>query len=101
MGESKKTDTKMKVLLLISCLVMAAMAAPNTRNDLTCQICMDIVTDFDEWLTSDKTEQEIVDFVKEICHALGQAQLPALIDDLVNKNLDPLEVCTNGAFMGS
>ena len=45
---------------------MAAMAAPNTRNDLTCQICMDIVTDFDEWLTSDKTEQEIVDFVKEV-----------------------------------
>merc|ERR1712126_524698 len=96
--ESKKTGTKMKVLLLISCLVMATMAAPNTRNDLTCQICMDIVTDF-EWLTSDKTEQEIVDFVKEICHALGstisgfeatcnalvQAQLPALIDDLVNK----------------
>ena len=32
---------------------------------------MDIVTDIDEWLTSDKTEQEIVDFVKELCHALG------------------------------
>ena len=58
---------------------------------------MDIVTDIDEWLTSDKTEQEIVDFVKELCHALGsiipgfeatcnflmESQLPGIIDGLV------------------
>jgi ATP/maltotriose-dependent transcriptional regulator MalT len=76
---------------------------------------VDIVTDFDEWLTSDKTEQEIITFVEELCHAIGQlitgfeatcnalveAQLPAIIDDLVNSNLDPLTVCTSGALMGS
>ena len=24
------------------------------RNELTCEICVDIITDIDEWLTSDK-----------------------------------------------
>jgi len=33
---------------------------------LTCDICIDVITDFDEWLTSDKTEQEIVDFISEV-----------------------------------
>ena len=41
-----------------------SLAAP--RNELTCDICIDIITDIDEWLTSDKTEQEIVDFVSEV-----------------------------------
>eukprot|EP00092_Neocalanus_flemingeri_P102774 GFUD01131472.1.p2 GENE.GFUD01131472.1~~GFUD01131472.1.p2 ORF type:complete len:108 (+),score=26.82 GFUD01131472.1:13-336(+) len=105
----------MKVLLFLTCLVLAISAAPGPRNDLTCTICIDFVTDFDTWLTSDKTEADIVTFVEELCHAVGQiitgfeatcnfiveSQLPGIIDDLVNNNLDPLEVCTNGALMGS
>ena len=42
------------------------MSAPQTKNELTCEICIDIITDLDNWLTSDKTEQEIVDFMKEV-----------------------------------
>merc|ERR1712106_667656 len=71
--------------------------------------CVDIITDLDEFLTSDTTEEEILNFVKEICHALGslipgfkatcnfliESQLPAIIDGLVADNLDPTEVCTN------
>merc|ERR1719452_19543 len=86
-----------KVLLVLSCLLLATSAAPEPRNALTCEICIDIITDIDNWLTSDKTEEEIVNFVKEICHALGQivsgfeatcnflieSQLPGIIDDLV------------------
>ena len=37
-----------------------------TRNSLTCAICIDVITDLDEWLTSDKTEQEIIDFVEQV-----------------------------------
>jgi hypothetical protein len=37
-----------------------------SRNELTCDICVDIITDIDEWLTSDKTEQEIIDFVSQV-----------------------------------
>merc|ERR1712018_947948 len=81
---------------------------PWPRNELTCQICVDIVTDLDNWLTDDKTEQEIVDFVKQLCAAIGQlipgfeatcdflieSQLPSIIDGLVNDNLDPTTICT-------
>jgi len=105
----------MKVLFFFACLLVAASSSPSPRNALTCEICVDIVTDFDNWLTSDKTEAEIVDYIKQLCHTLGQliagfeatcnflieSQLPGIIDDLVNSNLDPLTVCTSGALAGS
>merc|ERR1712147_589759 len=65
----------MKMLLILACAVALALGgAPRPRNELTCQLCVDIVTDLDNWLTDDKTEQEIVDFVKQLCAALGQRQ---------------------------
>merc|ERR1712236_86247 len=93
------------LFVLLSCLVVSSLSAP--KNDLTCTICVDVVTDLDNWITSDTTEQQIVDFVKEICAALGailpdleatcnaliESQLPAIIDGLVNDNLNPQEVC--------
>merc|ERR1711937_1131863 len=65
-------------------------------------------TDLDEFITSDTTEQQIVEFVEQLCSAIGQlspslegsckalveSQLPAIIDGLVNNNLNPQEVCT-------
>merc|ERR1719204_1776657 len=91
----------MKVLILLASLVLAANGLVRPKNDLTCNICMDI-------MTSDTTEQEIVDFIKQICHSLGQlipnfedtcnfivqSQLPAIIDAFVHDNLDPSQVCT-------
>merc|ERR1711862_815378 len=79
------------------------------KNDLTCSICVDVVTDLDNFITSDTTEQQIVDFVEQICAALGailpdlvatcndlvESQLPAIIDGLVNDNLNPQEVCNS------
>merc|ERR1712098_459831 len=76
-------------------------------NELLCSICVDLVTDLDEFITDDKTEQQIVEFVEQICHALGaiskdleatcialvESQLPAIIDGLVNDQLNPQEVC--------
>merc|ERR1712211_81603 len=99
----------MKMLLILACAVALALGgALRPRNELTCQLCVDIVTDLDNWLTDDKTEQEIVDFVKQLCAALGQlipgfqstcdflieSQLPIIIDGLVNDNLDPTTICT-------
>merc|ERR1712106_1089437 len=99
----------MKVFILIASLVLAASAIPQPRNELTCDICVDIMTDLDNFITSDTTEQQIIDFVKEICHALGQiisgfeatcnllvsSHLPAIIEGFVNDNLDPTQVCTD------
>merc|ERR1719158_2512532 len=89
--------------LLISAFVASAIAAPKTTNELTCNICVDFITDA-------TTEDQIIAFFKEICHTLGsimgspaleaecnamfETNLPQIIDDLVNNNLDPMTICT-------
>ena len=92
--------------------LLSAILPPTTphplEDSLLCNICVDILTDLDSWLTSDSTEGEIVEWVSQICHTLGQlispdlestcnlvigAQLPAIIDGLVEQNLDPQTVC--------
>merc|ERR1712080_791784 len=107
-------DMKVSILLLLlslSMLLATAMASTQARvgNTLTCSICVDVVTDVDEWLTCDKTEQEIVELLEEVCTALGfliadfeerckelmESMLPSVIDALVNQNLDPATVCTD------
>ena len=82
---------------------------------LLCDVCVDVVTDIDEFLTSDTTIDEILKFVEGICHALGaidptlealctslvEAQLPEIINGLVEDNLNPAQVCTAiGACVG-
>merc|ERR1719500_2365221 len=89
---------------LRSALVASSMAVPKSRNELTCSICIDII------ITSDTTEDQIVQFFKELCHTLGsllgasleeqcnalmESQLPAIIDGLVNDNLNPQQVCNS------
>merc|ERR1719275_138083 len=89
---------------LLSALVASSLAVPKNRNELTCSICIDL----DNFITSDTTEDQIVQFFKELCHTLGgllgasieeqcnalmETQLPAIIDGLVNDNLNPQQVC--------
>ena len=57
-------NSNVQILLILGCLFLTVSSSP--RNSLTCELCVDIVTDLDEWITSDKTEQEIVDFAKEV-----------------------------------
>merc|ERR1719264_1993808 len=101
---------RMKFALLISALVASTFAAPKATNDLTCTICVDVITDLDNFITDATTEDQIVAFFKEICHSLGsimgsstleaecnamfENNLPQIIDDLVNQNLDPMTICT-------
>merc|ERR1712158_194192 len=91
--------------LIISLMVMDSYAADN---QLTCTMCVDVVTDIDNWITSDKTEEEILNFFNEICLAADQLFPglgatctdflfnlgPGIINSLVNENLNPTEVCT-------
>merc|ERR1711990_325581 len=107
---TKRTNKMKAAFFLLSALVASSMAVPKSRNELTCSICIDIITDLDNFITSDTTEDQIVQFAKELCHALGsllgasleeqcnalmESQLPAIIDGLVNDNLNPQQVCTN------
>merc|ERR1712119_123649 len=94
---------------ILSLLVLLGLtqAANNQPKDLFCDICIDVVTDIDEWLTSVQTMDDIIHFVEGLCEALGaidptletlcksliEAQLPDIINGLVNDNLNPAEVC--------
>ena len=96
--------------LVVALLFLAgASQSRGQEKSLLCDVCVDVVTDIDQFLTSDTTIDEILKFVEEICHALGaidptlealcvslvEAQLPDIINGLVNDNLNPSEVCAS------
>merc|ERR1711953_534067 len=99
---------KMLKLLVALLFLAGASQSRGQEKSLLCDVCVDVVTDIDEFLTSDTTIDEILKFVEEICHALGaidptlealcvslvEAQLPDIINGLVNDNLNPAEVCS-------
>ena len=62
---------------LLSLLVLLGLtqAANNQPKDLLCDICLDVVTDIDEWLTSDQTMDDIIHFVEGVRGAVGQVSL--------------------------
>ena len=51
-------------LLLLSSLVSCSLA--DQPKDLLCDICIDVVTDLDEWITSDSTMDDIINFVEGV-----------------------------------
>ena len=51
-------------LLLLSSLVSCDKV--EQPKDLLCDICVDIVTDLDEWITSDSTMDDIINFVEGV-----------------------------------
>ena len=55
-----------QVTLFISCLLLLQVSAEDQPRDLLCDVCMDIVTDIDEWITSDATVDEILHFVEGV-----------------------------------
>ena len=69
---------------LLSLLVFSglATAAPKPR-DLICDICIDVVTDLDTWLTSDATEGEIVHFMESVSSLFHKVITPIVIISIV------------------
>merc|ERR1712107_962384 len=57
--------------------------------DLLCDICVDVVTDLDNWITSDSTMDEIIDFVENLCSLFGAIDpaLETLCDTLIESQL--------------
>merc|ERR1712055_1218338 len=99
----------MKVsLILLSFLVASCVSVPSSPKGLTCTICTDVPTDLGNFITDDTTEQQIVDFAKELCHLLGtilgetieadcnamfEDNLPGIIDGTIN-DIDPVDICS-------
>ena len=101
----------MKAALILSALLAIATALPKNKNELTCDICIDVMTDIDEFITEESTEEQIIGMFRELCHAMGsllgsadleaqcialfEENLPAIIEAFVNDNLNPTEVCVD------
>ena len=64
-----------KLVLAVLCLAASARAAPEQPRDLVCDICVDIIQDIDDFLTSDTTEQEIIDFVEGVSRVIEIATM--------------------------
>merc|ERR1712226_1470081 len=113
MGEQRAN--RMLSLFFSSLLISSSLALvqplprelqPETK-DLLCDICIDVITDLDQWLTSDTTEDQIVEWIEQVCELLSaivpeaicksliESQIPAIIDGLVNDNLNPQELCSS------
>merc|ERR1712045_209505 len=106
--KSQIQSAKMMKFLVALLFLAGASHARGQGKGLLCDVCVDVVTDIDQFLTSDTTIDEILKFVEEICHALGaidptlealcvslvEAQLPEIINGLVEDNLNPAEVCS-------
>merc|ERR1711997_1072392 len=116
---NRSNSSKMLSLFLSSLLISSSLALvqPLPRDllrdqgpepkDLLCDICIDVITDLDQWLTSDSTEDQIVEWIEQvgdllsalvpeaICKSLIESQIPAIIDGLVNDNLNPQELCNS------
>merc|ERR1711936_1411383 len=112
---SSANRSKMLISLIFSSLLISsslAMVQPSDLlengpepKDLLCDICIDVITDLDQWLTSDTTEDQIVEWIEQVCDLLSalvpeaickpliESQIPAIIDGLVNDNLNPQELC--------
>ncbi|TRY69371.1 hypothetical protein TCAL_03783 [Tigriopus californicus] len=96
------------VALAFSCVAVAkTIHAPKSEDVVLCGICRVIVTEIDNFLTSDQTEDDVIEFVEQVCNIFegvshGIAQTckvfieengPAIIENLVNDNLSPDEIC--------
>ena len=55
------------VLTLSSAFKVPARVGGDLRDDLLCTVCITIVTDIDSWLTSDTTEDQIVEWMYALC----------------------------------
>merc|ERR1712051_436312 len=96
--------------LLISSTLALVQPLPREQpetKDLLCDICIDVITDLDQWLNSDSTEDQIVEWIEQVCDLLSaivpeaicksliESQIPAIIDGLANDNLNPQELCSS------
>merc|ERR1712037_897168 len=69
-----------------------------------CDICIDLVTLLEEWITDETTADEIAAFVEQFCSQLGplasvcegliESYLPDLLDQLA-EGLPPYQVCSS------
>ena len=68
------------VILSVSPMILSGSAfsldemSSKKREDLLCTICLDIIGDLDKWLTSEATEDQIVEWMYGICEVSAESR---------------------------
>eukprot|EP00095_Tigriopus_kingsejongensis_P005607 maker-scaffold541_size141817-snap-gene-0.32 protein:Tk05607 transcript:maker-scaffold541_size141817-snap-gene-0.32-mRNA-1 annotation:"predicted protein" len=97
------------LIALVASLVASGARAehPQEKGTILCAFCNYVVTEIDDFLTSAETEDDVIEFVEQICnifegisHDIAQAckifieeNGPIIIEDLVDNNLSPDIIC--------
>jgi len=101
----RRKNIGMKPLLLFLLMVSSPLATPSQSGEgELCDICIDLVTVLEEWITDETTADEIAAFVEQFCSALGplasvcegliEANLPDLLANIA-AGLPPYKVCSS------
>merc|ERR1712105_526492 len=106
----------MKLVLVLSCLVAAAMAYPRTvaklepKSEPGCSLCMDVLGDITNWITGEEQEAVVIEVLEQVCSLLGflvpsqptladdcrafmEENLPSIIEGIINDNFNPADLC--------
>ena len=64
----RQSEMKLVFAVLFLAVAVSGLSGPNPApsNVLFCNICVDIVTDIDEFLVSEPTEQAVIEFVAQV-----------------------------------
>ena len=80
-------------LSLLSTLASASSSPAHVGgdigDDLLCTVCIDIVTDIDSWLTSDTTEDQIVEWMFGLCEVSNSINIVILLKMNVVMTISP------------
>ena len=77
--------------------------------DFACDVCLYVVNEIDKYLAQEATIEEIMKFVYQLCDLIGdqfpggaesckivlQTQIPVIIEQLINNQLSPEQICKN------
>merc|ERR1719323_1632852 len=101
----RRKNIGMKPLLLFLLMISSPLATPSQSGEgELCDICIDLVTLLEEWITDETTADEIAAYVEQYCSQLGllasiceglvETYLPDLLDQLA-EGLPPYQVCSS------
>ena len=67
----RQSTMKLVFAIFFLALVVPGLGGSDSApgNVLFCDICVDIVTDIDQFLVSDPTEQAVIEFVSQVRHS--------------------------------
>merc|ERR1712200_134179 len=103
-ANNMKIQIFIALISLSSCLAFINKGNNDSKNDLTCSVCMTLMELLDSTITDPTNEQQVAEFLDQICnfmpdslkpecHALIMEYTDDIIELLVNQYISPKQIC--------